>query len=139
MPLLQHPDQARENLRSFYTQDQWTGAYREMADSMLAFLDMMDELFPETMIWGMTSHLRIGMMSAPEQTNWHIIVAPHTGNSFFVEYLLPEAKAPWDNAWVRGEADNFESLKKYTLIAMKESGFWEGNKEVAKQLDSFSE
>ena len=55
---------------------------------------------------------------------------------YHFEYLVPKDKQPWENAYVRGQANDLEEAKKHLLIAMHECGGWAGNEELETLLSS---
>lgn len=99
---------------------------------MLALIAIINRLFKETTIWGLTSHYRLILKNTDESARYgdFVIISSHNTDSYFFEYLLPEAKSPWEFAYVRGEATSLKQAKDYLLIAMRESGGWSDNAEL---------
>jgi len=98
---------------------------------MIALLKVINSLFINTQLWGLTSHARLVIQSKDEwKSDWFVIINSVGLEEYYIEYLLPNHRGPWPNAIVRGEAKNLEEAKKYLLIAMRESEGWVGNKEL---------
>ncbi len=109
--------------------------YEDVGRGMLLLINMINRMFTETKIWGLTSLARLVLRNKDDfASEWYIIIG-NAGNTFYIEYLLPEDKRPWHNAYVRGEAGSLEEAGKYLLIAMKECEGWVGNVEL-EQLTS---
>lgn len=103
---------------------------------MLRLIDMINKLFKETLIWGLTSHARLLLLRTDDSASpWYVVMI---GSSLEIigiadyqfEYLVPADKQPWANAQMKGEAANLAEAERYLLIAMYESKGWEGNKEL---------
>ena len=103
---------------------------------MLEFIDMVDEMFHETTIWALTSHLRLVLQTKDDwQSKWLVIISSIGLGEYHFEYLMPEDRQPWDNAIITGGvACNLPNAKIYLLIAMRESEGWKGNAEFERLL-----
>lgn len=102
---------------------------------MLAFVNMINETFKETELWGLTSHSRFVIQAKDNwKAEWYITVANIGTNDYYFEYLMPKDKQPWEHARIRGEANSLEEAKKYLLIAMHESEGWKENAELDNWL-----
>jgi hypothetical protein len=55
---------------------------------------------------------------------WFVIVSALDRQNYIVEYLMPEAIAPWPHAYVRGEPRSEEEAVKLILTAMEKSEGW---------------
>jgi len=118
--------------------------YRELSEStdhyanaigMLEFINMINQTFKETQLWGLISHTRLVIQSEDgSQAKWYVIIG-NMADYYFFQYLLPSNKQPWENARVQGEVKSLKEAKKYLLIAMNESEGWKGNLEVKKLLN----
>lgn len=106
----------------------------KVGEAMLQLIEVINSIFKETVVWGLTSHYRLVLQTIDEsRAEWYVIVASSVGYYYF-EYLLPASKQPWENAYVRGEAYSLEEAKRYLLIAMRESGGWSDNEELRSSL-----
>jgi hypothetical protein len=104
---------------------------------MICFIDLINEIFKKTNIWGLTSHARLVLQNTDEiESEWLVIVSSLGTNEYYFEYLIPKERQPWDSAYVRGQANSVQEAKRYLLIAMTESGGWIGNEELETALSS---
>lgn len=75
-------------------------------------------------LWGLTSLAELVLLSS-EASPWYVkVFAPNYGG-YRIEYLMPEAIAPWPQAWVRGEASSVDEAVSMLRVAMDRSGGWE--------------
>ena len=107
---------------------------REQGLGMLKFVAMLDEVFPNTPIWGLTSHYRLVLQTKDDWKSQWLVKIGCLGNEYHIEYLIPEENRPWPYAYVSGEARGIDEAKKYLLIAMNECGAWESNSELMNAL-----
>ena len=138
MPIKRCSDQRNITLETFYKDLSAISNVPRLIDAgakMITLLNLINELFIDTQLWGLTSHDRLVIQSKDDwKSSWYIIIVSIGTEEYYFEYLLPTNKSPWENAMVRGEAKNLEAAKKYLLIAMRESEGWVGNKELEKLL-----
>ncbi|HXB45108.1 MAG TPA: hypothetical protein VNV85_13665 [Puia sp.] len=107
---------------------------REMGNNMLTFIKMLNGIFLNTQIWALTSHYHLVLQAKDDWKSDWLVKIHCLGNEYYIEYLMPEKKKPWPNAYVLGVAIGLDEAKKYLLIAMKECGGWEGNFELVNSL-----
>jgi len=137
MPIKRCTEQKSITLEAFYNEllEISNGAYPLICKRMLIFLEIINELFHETILWAHTSHARLVLHKIDDLTSSHFVTISNAGTAeYYFEYLIPKRNRPWENAMVRGEAKNLEEAKKYLLIAMRESEGWVDNKELDKLL-----
>ncbi len=131
-------DQKSQTLREFYEdmkKDKSNPMLETKGQAMLDFLDMIDENFKETRIWGMTSHDTLVLQAKDGwESDWFVAVNNIGTKEYYFEYRMPKDKTPWPYAIVKGMAPTFTDSAKYLAIAMKESEGWPDNKEVNKLL-----
>lgn len=134
MPIQRSSEQRRCTLEEFYSEKEMGTHYPYAGEQMLHFIKLINGLFPKTQLFGLTSHFRLIIQKedSPER-NGFILVSALAGD-FYFEYLLPERKAPWKDAYVRGTANSLEEAKHYLLIAMKECEAWKDNAELNQLL-----
>lgn len=53
--------------------------------------------------------------------DWFISVIENKLYEFHIEYLVPKAKQPWENATITGVTKSLDELKDYLIIAMTKS------------------
>ncbi len=107
--------------------------YEIIGKDMLALISVINELFPKTNLFGMTSHYRLVVLENDDAFAWFIIISAVAGQ-FHFSYLLPQEKAPWQNAYVTGTANSLKEVKRFLLIAMRECKGWESNLELKQRL-----
>lgn len=107
--------------------------------NMLRFIEMINETFKDTQLWGLTSVDRLVIQREDNsESEWYITIASIADGSFLVQYLMPTKKRPWKNAAVHGSAENLEEAKRLLIIAMNECEGWKENqelKELVKKLE----
>lgn len=138
MPIKRSSEQKGQTLKEFYIElsEISTNHYADVGRKMLEFVNMVNETFKKTKLWGLTSHARLVIQSEDNwKSKWYVIIANLGTNDYYFEYLMSEDKQPWDNAMVRGEAKSLKEAKKFLLIAMKESEGWIGNLELDRLLN----
>jgi hypothetical protein len=127
-------------LEEFYGQFfQGSLGYQTAAEDMLRFVTAVNELFQETQLWGLTSHARLVIQNASNWESEWLVTVSSVGAQYYLEYLLPADKRPWEGAYVRGEAKSLEEAKTYLLISMRESQGWTGNQELQRRLQEFGQ
>jgi hypothetical protein len=137
MKIKRYPEQSEDSLEDFYRQISDNKAYdrTEVGKAMLQLLDALSEVFEQTQIWGVTSHARLVLLDDSGMPSGGHVTISSPGFTFYtIEYLLPIAKQPWQNAQVTGGVDTLEKAIDYVLIAMRESEGWIGNKELTRLL-----
>ena len=138
MPILRNSEQSKhQDLYSFYTElsdsNEIVSTY--IGNSMLAFIDMINQTFVKTQIWGLTSLYRLVLQTKDQwNSEWFVIVSCSGTNEYSFEYLMTSDKRPWEDATVKGVTQNLTEAKKYLLISMKESGGWNDNEELQRHF-----
>lgn len=102
---------------------------RLAGEQMLQLLTLLDNLFPQLPLWGVTSMARLGLSRDPRYGSewWVLIRANAIPGSYEIEYLLPADRRPWVGAVVQGTSYSWEQTTEYLLLAMRESGAWAAN------------
>ncbi len=139
MPLLGNSKQNKtRTITDFYldfSKDKSNPVWEKIGKNMLAFIDLINQTFIETEIWGLTSHSHLILQTQDKwDADWYVTVYCIGGNEYYFEYRLPVDKSPWKYATVKGVAIDFSEVKKYLLIAMKESEGWKDNDELKRLL-----
>lgn len=138
MPIHRSSEQRPITLQEFYSENEMGSDYTFVGEQMLTFLQAIDELFPYTQLFGLTSHYRLVIKKEDRSASeWYIIVAA-LANEFYFEYLMPKDIAPWQRAYVRGTARSLEEAKRFLLIAMRECDGWKENEELKQRLDEYN-
>lgn len=137
MPIIRNSKQGKD-LHSFYaelTHESNDVVTRTVGTNMLALIEMINQTFVETQIWGLTSLYRLVLQTKDQwNSEWFIIINCIGNNEYCFEYLMTEDKKTWKDATVKGVTQNLAEAKKYLLIAMKECGAWENNDELKRRL-----
>jgi hypothetical protein len=139
MPIKRNTNQEKLTLKEFYGELVSRGEkFEKISDfnvnvgkDMIRLLEMINETFKETQLWGLTSLIRLIIQKENDwASDWYVIISGGGAGNYRIEYLVPENKRPWKNARVQGEAKNLEEAKKYLIIAMNECEGWKDNKEL---------
>ncbi len=141
MPLLANTKQNKRKklngIEEYYldiSKDKSNSVWCERGKNMLKFVEMLNENFKKTKIWGLTSHSRLILQNEDNwDSKWFVIIEA-LGNEYYFEYLITDDKKPWENATVKGVTRNLVDAKKYLLISMKDSGGWNNNLELKRLL-----
>ncbi len=139
MPIIRNTKQSEDkDLNRFYTEltsDNNDVITKTIGNNMLAFIEMINQTFVDTQIWGLTSLYRLVLQTKDQwDTEWFVIISCIGSNEYYFEYLMTDDKRPWENATVKGVTQNLTEAKKYLLIAMRESCGWADNVELQKRL-----
>jgi hypothetical protein len=137
MPITRCSQQSNSSLEEFYQEVSANKVYdpNDAGGAMIQLISVMNNLFKQTQIWGLTSHARLVLLNLDDSaSDWYVTVGSIGHNYYFFEYLLPINKQPWSNAQVKGETQSLAQAENYLLIAMRESEGWVGNKELNSLL-----
>jgi hypothetical protein len=136
MPIHRSPIQGRQNLEEYYQEiAQRKGPVDQLvAQQQLQLLEVLNDLFPQMALWGLTSMARLGLSPDPQFTSaWFVLLSSAIiPGAYQIEYLMPANLRPWEHAFVQGQS--LEETKRYLLIAMRESEGWVGNQEFEAVL-----
>ena len=126
MPIQRCSCQPQATLIGFYT-----NVGGDTGTAMLKFIDMVNSTFKETHLWGLTSHYHLKLFPINNcESDWLISVISPGNDEYYIEYRIPENKAPWKYAFIKGVANSLKEARKYLAISMKESTGWIENSEV---------
>jgi hypothetical protein len=79
----------------------------------------------ESRVFGLTTHDRLALLAADAfGSSWYVLLGALDEHHYSVEYLMPQATAPWPRAYVRGEARSAADAVRMTLTAMEKSEGW---------------
>ena len=139
MPIIRNTKQSIDkDLYGFYaelTDDANEVVTKAIGKNMLALIEIINQTFVETKIWGLTSLYRLVLQTKDQWDSERFVTIYCIGNNeYYFEYLMTDSKKPWDYATVKGVTQNLTEAKKYLLISMKESGGWANNVELKKRL-----
>lgn len=98
---------------------------REIGRVMLSLIARLRALPDEQQVFGLTSHLQLCLLAEDTwKSPWYVIVSALDSRNYTVEYLMPEALAPWPRAYVRGEASSEDDAVRMIATAMERSEGW---------------
>jgi len=127
MPIIRITDQERQTLQEFYEELSVTStnSYVDVGNRMLPILKLIDEMFPNRIIYGLTSVARLVLLAEDNwQSDWLVIIASNGMPEYSLEYLMPTSKAPWPGAVVSGIAQSLEEAREYLEICIRECEGW---------------
>ena len=112
-----------------------TNEFFDPGRDMLRLIEMINETFKTTVLYGLTSHARLVLLNADDsRSNWFVTISSGGLKDYYFQYQMTQTKQPWENASVHGHAIDLEQAKKHLLIAMAESGGWAANEELRQLL-----
>ena len=96
----------------------------DIGGTMLRLIERLKALPDERSVWGLTSHYTLCLLSENSSaSHWYVKVVA-IGRNYFVEYRMPDALAPWPEAYVKGEARSEAEAVHMLLEGMLNSGGW---------------
>jgi hypothetical protein len=139
MPLIKCSEQKRQSLEEFYKSliPDKIKTFVDIGSPMLNVIKLINETFKETIIYGLTSHATLLLLSEDSSLSpWFVAIkgfetAPNgQRNEYYIEYLMTSDKQPWANAKIKGATTSLDELRKYIIIAMTESKGWTDSHEL---------
>lgn len=135
MPLIRCSQQNRQSLEDFYSE--WASESNEISvgigKSMLKVIDLINKTFTETLIYGLTSHAHLLLLSENNTlSDWYVAIVADGLEEYHIEYQMPKDSQPWENAIIKGGTKSIEEFKNFIIIAMFESRGWDKNDELNK-------
>ena len=114
-------EQGTETLEEFYRN--WNS---KLGQSMLCLIARLKEVDDERILWGLTSHARLCLLSDNPSANYRhvIITAGYDDKPYKIECHVPPEQAPWPNAYIHGEAYSLDEAISMILAAMDKSEGW---------------
>lgn len=135
MPIIRCKDQKSQTLEEFYFEraSDKHQLSTDLGKSMLAIIDLINNTFIETEIYGLTSHAHLLLLSQDRSdSDWFVSIITNGFQEFRIEYLIPKEKQPWPNATVKGATKSLDEFRNYIIIAMTESQGWKDNDELKR-------
>jgi hypothetical protein len=120
-------DQKSTTLDEFYGELAGGSSHvtREGGAAMLKLIAALRAQHDDRRVWGLTSNYRLCLLAEDTYTSpWYVIVSALDQRNLFVEYLMPRRDAPWDRAYVKGEARSVDEAVHLVLIAMDRCEGW---------------
>lgn len=134
MPLIRCSEQKRQTLEEFYTEfiPDKVKTFADGGTPMLKVLQLINETFKETTIYGLTSHATLILLNGNSSLSPWFVALNGPEDEYFIEYMMAPEKAPWPHAKIKGSTKSLDELKKYIVIAMIESKGWCENNELIR-------
>lgn len=126
-------------LEEFYADLVAYRAYKAAGREMLLMLAMINRLFVDTQLWGMTSHAQLVLLPADawRPTRQPKVEATGKRGHYLFEYCQPAERATERAACFYGTATSLAEAERYLLVAMRECGGWVGNPELQQLLAEY--
>ena len=134
MPIIRCTEQKRLTLEEFYKEfiPDKVKTFTDVGTPMLNVLKLLNEIFQETKIYGLTSHATLLLLNEDSSLSPWFVALNGLESEYYIEYMMTTDKQPWTDAKVKGGTKSLDELKRLIVIAMTESGGWTNNKELKK-------
>ncbi|MDM5326717.1 hypothetical protein [Neobacillus sp. CF12] len=124
MPLESCKDQKSQTLIEFYTElsNRDGPPWNKIGNAMLKFIQMINEIFKETKIFGLTSHANLNLLSKNEYTStWHVSIQASVLEGYHISHKD-----------VKLFAKDIIEAKEHLLNAMIKSNGWPKSEELKR-------
>ncbi|ANE51012.1 hypothetical protein [Flavisolibacter tropicus] len=127
-------EQKRQTLEEFYAEfiPDKVKTFADVGTPMLKVLNLLNDTFPETEIYGLTSHATLLLLSEDSSLSPWFVAINGLEDEYYIEYLMTPDKEPWPNARVKGATKSLNELQQFIIIAMKESAGWSNSIELQR-------
>lgn len=99
--------------------------------SMLPLLELINQTFTDTTLYGLTSHYTLKILKTDSwQCANQVSIECNGDDTFEVSYQMPDRLTHWLGASISGHANTVEQALDYLIIAMTESQGWKDNEEL---------
>ncbi|WP_415327112.1 hypothetical protein [Chryseobacterium sp. MMS23-Vi53] len=136
MPIVRRFEQKRQTLEEFYKEfiPKNEDTFEDVGTPMLEVLSLLNEIFPQTKIYGLTSHAHLLLFNDDkENSDYFIVISAYKSkyyNEFRIEYIIPENERPWEGAIIQGKSRTLNEFKNMIIISIYKSGGWKNNLEL---------
>jgi hypothetical protein len=139
MPLLGNTKQNKNcSIRAFYEEMancKENSGWQRIGRNMLAIVDLINQTFIHTPIWGLTSHSILLLQTKDKwYSDWYVAIDCKSGPEYYFEYRLPKERRLNENETEKLIAADMSEAKSCLLIAMRESEAWKGSAELVEIL-----
>jgi hypothetical protein len=128
MHLTRCQDQKTKTLDEFYAEiSQHDDPVDQMCGKvMLSLIGRLRALPDDRHVYGLTSLYWLCLLAHDtyQSSPWFVKFIASDKQTYFIEYLMPERLAPWQKAYVRGEAHSESEAVQMILTAMDKSEGW---------------
>jgi hypothetical protein len=127
-------EQKRQTLEEFYAEfiPDRVKTFADVGTPMLKVLNLLNYTFPETEIYGLTSHATLLLLSEDSSLRPWFIALNGLEDEYHIEYIMAPDKQPWPNATVKGATKSLNELRQFIIIAMMESKGWPNSIELQR-------
>jgi hypothetical protein len=127
-------EQKRQTLEEFYTEfiPDKVKKFADVGTPMLKVLELLNDTFHETDIYGLTSHATLLLLSDDSSLSPWFVAINGLEDEYYIEYLMTPNKQPWPNAKVKGSTKSLNELKRFIIIGMTECEGWSNSIELQK-------
>lgn len=132
MHLTRCQDQRRQSLDEFYDElaQSNDAVSRDIGQTMCSLISRLRASPDARQVYGLTSHHRLCLLASDTyQARQFVILSALDRSNYWIEYLMPEAVAPWPEAYIRGEAHSEDEAVRMVLTAMINSQGWDTPRE----------
>ncbi|XZE36722.1 hypothetical protein SH501x_002306 [Pirellulaceae bacterium SH501] len=104
MPLLRSQSQGGGDVAEHYSDRDGDAAWRKECNArMRSLITALNDALPKTIVWGLTSHDTLCLMSMPayDAGPWYVAIDSRVGGGFEVTYRPPEGELPIPESEIR--------------------------------------
>ncbi|TWT31011.1 hypothetical protein KOR34_43850 [Posidoniimonas corsicana] len=106
-------------LREFYSRAaEEFPALSDILNGMVELIDYVEATISSPDVFGVTSHLRLRLVAKNDYRSETLVVIAPDVDVYDVSYELAPDFAPWDNAWVHGQARCVAEATEMIAIAL---------------------
>lgn len=123
MPIIRTQNQSTDSLEEFYNHlDQKDEVWKIVKSNMLNLLNSLNEEYPDTTFYALTSHARLIILENKETFSNHLVTfssSLHTPNEYFIDAMLPDSKSIWKNSRITTTVNGIENAIECFKLALK--------------------
>ncbi|ROH99612.1 hypothetical protein [Chryseobacterium daecheongense] len=137
MPIVRCSAQKNKTIEEFYREfiPKPGDRFGDGGTPMLKVLEILNRIFKETDIYGLTSHTTLLLLSKDDnELEWFVAINGFE-NRFCIEYIIPKKDSPWENATIKGQTTSLDLFEEMIIISMYKSEGWIDNIELKKMYD----
>lgn len=137
MPIVRCSAQKSKTLEEFYREliPKPGDKFGDGGTPMLKVLEILNRIFKETDIYGLTSHATLLLLSKDDDEMEWFVAINGFGNIFCIEYIIPKKDSPWENATIKGQTTLLDSFEEMIIISMYKSEGWRDCLELKEMYD----
>lgn len=126
MSLKRNTDQKSQTLIEFNNEFKNSdNTFSQKAGSqMIQWIKQINHELSEIEIWGFTSHASLLLQNKNDIASEKYIILNTGLDEFYIQYLIPKEKEPWQNAYVKGETKSLNEAMVMLKKAIVNSEGW---------------